>query len=88
MVTGALIFSHAIVLLVGLALGAVRIHRSKTRWVLAGQHQAELTHGEWHPVVLDGWNSAEPKPRRRSPDHQLVEPEVPVQRPGYYDQPR
>jgi hypothetical protein len=87
-VTGVLIASHVTVLLVGLILGAARVHRSKSRWVLAGQHQAELTHGEWHPVVVDGWNRQELPQRRRSPDHQLVEPEVPIQRPGFYDQPR
>ncbi|MFI5934732.1 hypothetical protein [Actinoplanes sp. NPDC051494] len=58
---------------VGGLIAFVVIQRSKSRWVLAGQHQAELAHGTWSPAVSgDGWNSADVPDRRRSPNRQLV----------------
>lgn len=70
--TAVLIATHAAVLLVGLVLGGVRVRRSKSRWLLAGQRQAEATHSDWHPVLSEGWNRTEPKRRRRSPDEQFL----------------
>lgn len=67
----------AVLLLSSLGGGALFVllgERAYRRGVLAGQHQAELAHGDWHPAVLGlSWNRPEvPRSRRRSPDHQMV----------------
>lgn len=71
--TALLIASHAMTLLVGLVVGAwAKANARYAAGVSAGQHQAEATHTGWHPILSEGWNSAEPKRRRRSPNRQIV----------------
>lgn len=59
-------------LLAGLFLSLLVIHRSRTRWLLAGQHQAELCHG-WHvsevPVQTRGSQHWVLVDRARSLEH-------------------
>lgn len=79
-------------LLVGVSGGlfAFRFRHDVTyqRGLLAGQHQAEQAHSDWHPVLsAEAWNKPETLAgRHRSPDRKapkLVAPQ-PI-RPVFYD---
>ncbi|MEU4558608.1 hypothetical protein AB0F72_09460 [Actinoplanes sp. NPDC023936] len=63
----------------------VRTGWAYRRGLLAGQRQAELTHG-WHQHVPGDPNPSEvPKPRRRSPNRQVKREPAPPPRPVFHD---
>lgn len=59
-------------LIVGLFVSLLVIHHSKGHWLLVGQQSGEALHGRGP----EGWNRTELPPRRRSPDHQLVDRQI------------
>jgi hypothetical protein len=79
-------------LLVGVSGGLfafrLRLEATYQRGLLAGQHQAEQAHSDWHPVLsADAWNKPDPpRGRHRSPDRKAAKPVAPQPiRPVLYD---